>query len=147
MQSYFAHCMTVKNQYVKMVTPVCERHGLTYMEFTVLLFLANNPQFDTATEIVKYRQLTKSHVSISVSSLQRRGLLVGQHRDKNHRTVHLSVTDAAKSIVADGRKAQKKFIDAVFAGFSQEEAAAMKSMMIKIEKNIQEINKGAEING
>ena len=33
---------------------------------SILLFLANNPEYDTASEIVRVRQLTKSHVSASI---------------------------------------------------------------------------------
>ena len=71
-KNYFAHCVDVEEVYASMVLPVCKKYGLTYMEFTVLLFLANNPQYDTATQIIKYRHIAKSHVSISIRSLQER---------------------------------------------------------------------------
>ena len=48
-KNYFAHCVDVEELYENMVSPVCEKYELTYMEFTVLMFLANNPQYDTAT--------------------------------------------------------------------------------------------------
>ena len=76
---------------------ICEKYELTYMEFTVLMFLANNPQYDTATQIVRYRHLAKSHVSVSIRSLQERGLILGEHKGGNHRTIHLSV--AGKQIL------------------------------------------------
>ena len=43
MKNYFAHCVDVEELYENMVSPVCEKYELTYMEFTVLMFLANNP--------------------------------------------------------------------------------------------------------
>ena len=58
-KNYFAHCVDVEELYENMVSPVCEKYELTYMEFTVLMFLANNPQYDTATQIVRYRHLAK----------------------------------------------------------------------------------------
>ena len=78
MKNYFAHCVDVEELYENMVSPVCEKYELTYMEFTVLMFLTNNPQYDTATQIVKYHHLAKSHVSISIRSLQERGLILGE---------------------------------------------------------------------
>ena len=84
MKNYFAHCIGVENLYIKLVSPLCEKHGLTYTEFTVLMFLANNPQYDTATQIVKYRHVAKSHVSVSIRSLQERGLLFVTHKCGNH---------------------------------------------------------------
>ena len=38
--NYFAHCIDVEELYKNEVTAVCEKYGLTYMEFTVLMFLA-----------------------------------------------------------------------------------------------------------
>ena len=123
-KNYFAHCVDVEELYENMVSPVCEKYELTYMEFTVLMFLTNNPQYDTATQIVKYRHLAKSHVSISIRSLQERGLILGEHKGGNHRTIHLSVADKARDIIAAGRVAQGKFCEIVFAGFSKEEIEA-----------------------
>ena len=94
MKNYFAHCVDVEELYENMVSPVCEKYELTYMEFTVLMFLTNNPQYDTATQIVKYHHLAKSHVSISIRSLQERGLILGEHKGGNHRTIHLSVSNS-----------------------------------------------------
>lgn len=82
--NYFAHCVDVEEVYKNMISPVYEKYKLTYMEFTVLMFLANNPQYNTATQIVRYRHLAKSHVSISIRSLQERGLILGEHKGGNH---------------------------------------------------------------
>ena len=136
-KNYFAHCVDVEELYENMVSPVCEKYELTYMEFTVLMFLTNNPQYDTATQIVKYRHLAKSHVSISIRSLQERGLILGEHKGGNHRTIHLSVADKARDIIAAGRVAQGKFCEIVFAGFSKEE----------IEKAIEGIGKSVSVRG
>ena len=108
------------------------------MEFTVLMFLANNPQDNTATQIVRYRHLAKSHVSISIRSLQERGLILGEHKGGNHRTIHLSVADKARDIIAAGRVAQGKFCEIVFAGFSKEEIEALHSFTEQVNRNIKE---------
>ena len=44
MESLFQHYSANESLYTATVSPVCEKYGLTYMEFTVLMFLANNPQ-------------------------------------------------------------------------------------------------------
>ena len=64
--------------YTGLIDPVCKKYGLTQMEFNILLFLANNPECDTAAQIIKKRAFTKSHVSMSVRSLEERGLLTGK---------------------------------------------------------------------
>lgn len=136
MENIFSHYAANESLYTTIVNPVCENHGLTYMEFTVLMFLANNPEFDTASDIVKYRHLTKSHVSMSVRSLENKGLLKGEYHEPNRRTIHLTVLDAAAKIVSDGREAQHSFGKILFSGFSDYEYDQLTSFMKRIDENI-----------
>ena len=136
MENIFGHYAGTEKLYMSMVNPVCEKHGLTYMEFTVIMFLSNNPRFDTASDIVKYRHLTKSHVSMSVRSLEDKGLLKGEHHEPNRRSIHLTVLPAAEAIVADGREAQQKLFAILFDGFSPAEHDQMYAFFARIEKNI-----------
>ena len=138
MESLFRHYAANESLYTATVSPVCEKYGLTYMEFTVLMFLANNPQFDTASDIVRYRHLTKSHVSMSIRSLQDKGLLKGAHHEPNHRTIHLTVLEAAEPIIADGRSAQKNYGNVLFAGFAESEYEQFVAYMKRIDNNITE---------
>lgn len=136
MEDIFRHYAANESLYTATVAPVCEKYGLTYMEFTVLMFLANNPQFDTASEIVKYRHLTKSHVSMSIRSLEDKGLLKGEHHEPNRKTIHLTVLDAADAIVSDGRGAQQTFGKILFDRFSDSEYKQLTSFMRRIDENI-----------
>lgn len=136
MENLFSHYAANENLYTATVSPVCDKHGLTYMEFTVLMFLANNPQFDTASELVKYRHLTKSHVSMSIRSLEDKGLIKGAYHDSNKRTIHLTVLSTADRIVADGREAQKEYGRILFYGFSPFEYQLFSAFMKRIDQNI-----------
>lgn len=66
---------TVTSYYEVLSGEVCDRYGLTQMEYDILMFLHNNPQHNTAAEIVKIRKSTKSHVSTSLKSWKRKVLL------------------------------------------------------------------------
>jgi len=136
MESLFRHYAANESLYTATVSPVCEKYGLTYMEFTVLMFLANNPQFDTASDIVRYRHLTKSHVSMSVRSLQDKGLLKGEYHKPNRRTIHLTVLEDADPIVTDGRSAQQNYGSILFSGFDESEYALFVAFMKRIDNNI-----------
>ncbi len=122
--------------YAKMVTPICEKHNLTYMEFTILMFLTNNPKYDTATQIIKHRHLTKSHVSITIRSLERRGFITCEYINNDRRTVHLKLTDKVADIVVDGHTAQKEFFEIFFDGFDEDEIKILNDYMVRIAKNI-----------
>ena len=137
MYSVFEHFLMGEHVYTQTMMPVCEKHGLTYAELTVLMFLANNPTLDTASDIVKCRNISKSHVSISVHSLEERGLITKEFRDGNRRSCHLCLTDLSSSIVNDGRGAQEQFKEMLFSGVSENEKRTMTEILQKIDRNIE----------
>lgn len=126
----------MKTLYSDCLEPVCEAHQLTRMELDILLFLANNPQFDTAASIIEMRHLTKSHVSISVRDLETRGLLTKSYVPGNRKTVHLSITSSAERIIADGRDAQNAFYQIAFRNFSEEDLNTLRQSFSQIAENI-----------
>ena len=135
--------------YNMMTSPVCKKYDLTHMEFTVLIFLANNPKYDRASDIIRVRRLTKSHVSMSVRSLEEKGFVACHHEKNDRRTVHLSLTKLALPIINDGRSAQEKFFKELFTGFTDEEKAKLDEFMLRIDKNIKSgiIRAEEDING
>lgn len=128
----------MKRRYAREMAPVLEKWQLNSMEADVLLFLGNNPGYDTASDMVQLRQLTKSHVSKAVESMTAKGLLA-QERDKiNRRRVHLLLLPAALPILEEGQQAQQRFVDALTRGFSPEDKAAMQRMLETIVRNAME---------
>lgn len=136
MNEPFARYAAIEELYTQTVMPVCEKFGLTYMELTVLLFLFNNPGYDTAAQIVRMRRLTKSHVSISVRGLKEKGLVVGKYRGSNNRTVHLEVQNKAMPIVSEGKAAQQRFTDILFFGFTAAEKEMLSALFDKMDRNV-----------
>ena len=134
----FDNLFAGQSLYERTVMPVCRQFGLTYMEFTVLMFLHNNPQYDTAAQIVKIRRLTKSHVSISLKGLQERGLVKGEYFPGNQKTLHLSVTDSAKPVVEAGLAAQQAFGAKLAQGFTAEELRQFQKLIEKLNENIKQ---------
>ena len=136
MFSLVEHISEGGDLYASQVPPVCRGNDLTYMEFTVLMFLANNPQYDTAAQIVRMRRLTKSHVSVSLRRLQERGLVAGVYFPGNQKKLHLRVTEAAQGIVEAGRQIQRAFAEKLLQGFSPEEREQMRKLLTKIYQNM-----------
>ena len=136
MVTVFEQLSVAKSLYNKLTAPVCKAHGLTQMEFNILLFLANNPGLDTAAQIVKYRNMTKSHVSMSVKSLQEKGLIESCFQPGDRKSVHLRLCPKAETIVRDGKQAQEVFGKTLIQGFSQEEVSLMREFINRIQKNM-----------
>lgn len=137
MYSVFEHFLMGENAYTQTMMPVCEKHELTYTELTVLLFLANNPALDTASDIVKCRNIAKSHVSISVRSLEERGFLTKEFQNGNRRSFHLRLTELASPIIMDGKEAQERFREILFQGVSESERNTVIAVLQKMDRNVE----------
>ena len=121
--------------YQNTVMPVCKKYGLTYMEFSVLMFLYNNPQYNTAAQVVAMRHIAKSHVSVSVNSLMEKGLLSGE-KCPDKRITRLSVTENGASVAKNGRAAQKEFAEILCGGFSARERETFLTLLNKMGANV-----------
>lgn len=130
------HQNAVKALYAKCVEAVCARHEVTRMELDILLFLANNPCFDTAKEMVEVRYLSKSQVSDSIRLLEERGCLRKEYEGNNRKTIHLKLCPPAEALIRDGREAQERFLSALLKGFSREEIGEMKGYNDRMWSNI-----------
>ena len=100
---------------------VCDRYGLTQMEYDILMFLHNNPQYNTAAEIVKIRKSTKSHVSTSLKDLEHKGLIRKIQSEDNKKHIEIILLGKAEVIVEAGINAQKQFAQTVLSGLTEEE--------------------------
>lgn len=128
-----------KKQYAAWMEPLCRQYGLTRNELDVILFLANNPGFDRAADIVSIRQMAKSHVSLSVNNLEQRGFLTREFETTDRRVAHLTLTEAALPIAGEGQEIQQRFFRKIFAGLTQEELILFGTIQEKICRNIENL--------
>jgi len=134
--NYFDIMMRAQKAYARVMDPICKQWELTRNELDVLLFLANNPEYDRAADIVVNRGIAKSHVSLSVTTLEGRGLLLRQPDAEDRRTVHLKLTGQAREIVRAGQKAQQNFFSRIHRDVTQEELNHWRAFTRKIGENI-----------
>lgn len=138
--AFLDRMLRAKKEYARMLEPVRRKWGLTRNELDILLFLHNNPGMDRAVDIVTRRGIAKSHVSMSVSNLEFRGLLRRRLDPADRRTVHLALTEGAMPIAEDGKQIQQRFFSCLSAGLSPEELAAYREISQKIGQNIEKMN-------
>lgn len=129
---------TITSYYELLSGRVCDRYGLTQMEYDILMFLHNNPQHNTAAEIVKVRKSTKSHVSISLKNLENKGLVERIQSETNKKHIEIVLLDKAELIVEAGINAQKKFAQDVLSGLTEEEKCMCINAFNKICNNAEE---------
>ena len=134
---------TITSYYELLSGEVCDRYGLTQMEYDILMFLHNNPQQNTAAEIVKIRKSTKSHVSMSLKVLEEKGLIERRIDKDNKKRVEIYLLDSADDIIKDGIRVQKQFAKDMFNGLTDDEIALCKQIFKKISNNAEACIKAA----
>lgn len=138
--NYLDSIQLSKKKYAAMLEPICRRYELTRNELDILLFLANNPEYDRAADIVAIRRIAKSHVSLSVGNLEKRGLLLRTYEENDRRTAHLRLTDSAQSIIREGQHLQKRFFTGMFEGLTRQELEQWGAVLEKISNNIEALD-------
>lgn len=129
---------TITGYYELLSGEVCDRYGLTQMEYDILMFLHNAPQHNTAAEIVKVRKSTKSHVSTSLKKLEDKGLVERIQSKDNKKHIEIVLLDKAELIVEAGINAQKQFAQNVLSGLTEEEKCMCINIFDKICNNAEE---------
>ena len=134
---YLEVMQDMQKNYARQLEPVCRQWKVTGNELTVLLFLSNNPGYDRAADLVERRGMTKSHVSLSVGTLEHRGLLRRRREERDRRQIHLELTEAGWEIARCGQGAQKQFFSAAFQGITRQELEDWYGILQRMWENMQ----------
>lgn len=136
---------TITSYYESLARNVYDTYDLTQMEYDILMFLHDNPQFNTAADIVKVRKSTKSHVSISLKDLKTKRLIDRVQSPNNKKRIEIVLLDDAIPIIDAGKNAQKQFARNVLNGLTEEEMRMCIQVFQKICSNADEcLKKNAE---
>lgn len=133
------NAFVIKKAYDGLWEGIQEKYGLTRVEIDVIAFLRNNPDCDTASSIVEFRRIAKSHVSGAVESLTDRGWLTKEQDTRDRRCTHLRLTDDADAAAEEITARQKEFSAALRDGISEEELAAFGELLQKLTENARKL--------
>ena len=111
---------------------------MTKAEADVLLFLYNNPGYDTARDIVEIRHIAKSYVSKAVELLIQKECLAAEEDGKDRRVVRLRLLPGASGVIGEGKAAQKAVTDAVRRGIEESDLKVFEKVLKQMCGNIKE---------
>lgn len=120
----------------RLLAPVCEKYMLSHTELVIMMFLRSMPEYDTASDIVRGRRMTKSAVSMAVRALSERGFISECTSGGDRRSVHLRLTENAYEAADAGLSAEKDFVATVMRGFSDEEREEIRQLHRRMTENM-----------
>ena len=119
--------------------PLCQQLHLPQTAFDILMFLANNPDYKTARDIVEVRHIKANLVSINVDKLVQEGYLERRPVAEDRRKTELVCTEKAAPIIAQGHTVQDNFIRRLMDNLSEDQLRAFFDAIDVMSKNLDKI--------
>ena len=115
--------------------PLSQAHGLSMREINVLLFLANNPGYDTARDITEYRGISKSQVSQAVDFLVELEYLTRTPDADDRRLLHLSMTGEGRKVAAQAQAIQAQCGQDLLSGMTEDQVRQLQELWDMVMAN------------
>ena len=127
--------------YSAVCKPLCQKLHLPQTAFDILMFLANNPNYTTARDIVEVRHIKANLVSVNVDKLVHEGLLTRCPVPNDRRKTELLCTEKARPVIERGRAVQNAFFARLLTNTDEPTREAFFRTMKIIGKNLDDILK------
>lgn len=128
--------------YNAMCKPLCQQIKLPQTAFDILMFFANNPQYQTARDVVEIRKLKANLVSVNVDKLVCEGYLERHAAPDDRRKTLLLCTQKAQSIIEQGRAVQELFRERLLENTDEQSREIFFHIIETMEQNMDNILKG-----
>lgn len=139
MNQYFAFAQKMSVAYQEQFKVLCKKFHLSQTAFDILLFLANNPQYKTARDIVEIRRLKANLVSMNVNRLVDEGYLERKEVPEDRRKTELLCTKNAQPIIQKGQELQNQFFTLLFEKVKPEQKQVFFEVVQQMVNNLDEI--------
>lgn len=123
---------------------LCREMHLPQTAFDILMFLANNPDYNTARDIVNLRGLKANLVSVNVDRLVQDGYLNRQSFPGDRRKTILLCTPKAQPVIRRGRQLQAGFFKDIFKDVDKTSRENFFRVVNIMEYNLNQMMKGSE---
>ena len=121
--------------------PLCQELKLPQTALDILLFLVNNPEYKTASDIVEFRHIKANLVSMNVDRLVKEGYLERRTVAGDRRKTELLCTEKARPVIERGRAVQNAFFARLLTNTDEPTREAFFRTMEIIGKNLDDILK------
>lgn len=139
MNQYFAFAQKMSVAYQEQFKVLCKKFHLSQTAFDILLFLANNPQYKTARDIVEIRRLKANLVSMNVNRLVDEGYLERKEVPEDRLKTELLCTKRAQPIIQKGQELQNQFFTLLFEKVKPEQKQVFFEVVQQMVNNLDEI--------
>ena len=128
--------------YEQFCAPVCRKYCLSQTAFDILIFLANNENFNTARDIFRMRGIKSGIVSVTVENLIQAGYLRRENDPKDRRVQRLVLLPESAAVIETGKQVQSAFIETLLRDITPGEREIFTEVTGKLIKTIDQLDTG-----
>lgn len=125
-----------RDNYDKKIEESASEIGLTKPEADMLLFLVNNPEYNTARDAVYYRGFSKAYVSKALTLLIQKKYISIEHDVVDKRYQHITIKDNIINKVRILQNTQEEIINSYMKNITEEEKKLFIQIINKMVKNM-----------
>ena len=132
----FVNTARFLDAYHAVMQPLCTEAKLPPAALDIILYLANNPSYNTAKDICRHKGLKPSIVSFHVDRLVTDGYLERREVPGDRRKPALVCTAKAAPLIARGRELQHAFAVELGRGLAPEDLEHFRRCVAVFDRNI-----------
>lgn len=120
----------------KELEPIEREYGLCRIDMQILFYLDCAGERNTSKDILQLGMFTRSHISQSLSRLQKKGYVRMEQDSKDRRCTHNHLTEAAGGILQKLREIYTRIRGVILKGVTEEELEVLDAIVRKVNGNI-----------
>ena len=120
----------------KAMADVKNNTNLNRLELEIIYLLSHYDDITTLTDICRYTQMNKGHMSTTLDNLVKQGYVICRRYDKDRRYVKYELTDASEQICQEMENLWSALTDKVVEGIDENSMIVFNSVSEQIYYNI-----------
>ena len=110
--------------------------SLNRLELEVIYLLCHYDDITTLTDISRYTQMNKGHVSTTLDNLVKKGYVVCRRDNQDRRFVKYELTDKSEQICREMEALWSELLSKIVEGIDENSLAVYKDVAEQINRNI-----------
>lgn len=123
----------------KAMVDVKNKTNLNRLELEVVYLLSHYDDITTLTDICRYTQMNKGHMSTTLENLVKQGYIVCKRDDKDRRYVKYELTDASEHLCQEMEILWAELTAKVVEGIDESSLAVFNRVSEQISHNIDQL--------
>lgn len=111
--------------------------GLNRIELVIIYLLYRRQDLDTLTDLSGYMQMNKGHISTTLDGLGKKGYIICQRDETDHRYFRYQITEKAEAVVTDMDVLWAEISKKLVCQINQNDLEIFHKVAGQIEKNIE----------